>query len=160
MHISLLCYTLLRWSVLPSLGSVSLLRQVEPKQRRAKGSLYHLHLGNPENRSGTKIYNSAWILTSRILGILVQCVVSLHVLYHAPQLITSRPFQEPLCHPSARGPCHHLWAWPGASSAPCLAPLARATMSDLFTSLRSFNTFFFQKEQPSKVQCWKKWPQP
>lgn len=40
-----------------------------------------------------------------------------------PQLIASPPFQEPLCHPSARGPCHHLWAWPGASSAPCLAPL-------------------------------------
>lgn len=33
-----------------------------------------------------------------------------------PQLIASPPFQEPLCHPSARGPCHHLWAWPGASS--------------------------------------------
>ena len=42
-----------------------------------------------------------------------------------PQLIASPPFQEPLCHPSARGPCHHLWAWPGASSAPCLAPLTR-----------------------------------
>lgn len=36
------------------------------------------------NRSGTKIYNSERIVTSRILGILVQCVASRHVLYHTP----------------------------------------------------------------------------
>lgn len=87
------------------------------------------------NRSGTKIYNSEWIVTSRIL---VQRVVSRHVLYHTPATDS-------------------ISAVPGTS----LSPKRSRTLPSPLGMAWSIQCSMFGTTdmQPSKVQ-WKKWPQP